>query len=468
MAAASVDTWLDPLAGGKLTAIIVGGLGVAMALFFYNRKATRDRRLLEEQMGRTLSGMDGAADDDLVSTDKNGVLTDVQNAPDEEGPSGDNTPVIDLHGCHPVTVEAWENFQLVKAAFEAGGEVSQTVFSEGIETMRKSLTVFEEHLPAAHGCSVNCYQLLANCYMNSRQWDLAEKLCNRAVVRMEAGLTSEIRQTTINLCWHLGTIYFVGESKGVRKEQGINAYRKALRLLEDMTHLSWRPLEISTFQRLGMQLLDAGFPKDAAAEFNGALEVLDDHENPVARANILRGLALSLAADKEFALADSKINEACVLSKAISVELLEKMFVARASIKMMQKQYNVAEPFFKKALDMTEARGAPWPEWCGIASELAQTYAHQRKFHPAHHLYERLLQINVKFNGNEHPSILGPMTDVAMMTWAMGDFERAKDLFFQASRLSTKIFDKNHANTTRLRNWIKRVRNGDAYDGIGS
>ena len=35
-------------------------------------------------------------------------------------------------------------------------------------------------------------------------------------------------------------------------------------------------------------------------------------------------------------------------------ELLEKMFVARASIKMMQKQYNVAEPFFKKALDMTE------------------------------------------------------------------------------------------------------------------
>ena len=123
--------------------------------------------------------------------------------------------------------------------------------------------------------------------------------------------------------------------------------------------------------------------------------------------DVLRGLALALAQQSEWDMAERRIQEACDAAKPLAVELRESALRARGNIMALQRKFKPCEICQKMVLTMAEARGAPWPDWCTFAGELAETYAHQRKFQEAHDLYHRMTSMTAQFNGGEHPSMIG-------------------------------------------------------------
>ena len=64
------------------------------------------------------------------------------------------------------------------------------------------------------------------------------------------------------------------EQKKDRKQHGENCYRRALKVVREMSHPSWKPVELNTIHEFARELLGAGMQKQAVKEMHGAMEML--------------------------------------------------------------------------------------------------------------------------------------------------------------------------------------------------
>ena len=221
--------------------------------------AQRKKAAAQQELAKTISGNLGLAEDDTgdgIEIDKktgqlkaagSDVIT--MGSIDSQGP--DTT--VDLSGCDPEVIEAWEKFQAAARTQN---------YAENIPSMEKAVEAFEASLPAAHQASMQTYIHLGRNYQQVGKWDKCDKLCARACEKLDtASAGGPVKQTLITLCCMEGMACF-RNTKQDRKQHGESCYRRALKVVREMNHPSWRPVELNTIHEFVREMLSAGMSKD--------------------------------------------------------------------------------------------------------------------------------------------------------------------------------------------------------------
>ena len=152
---------------------------------------------------------------------------------------------VDLSGSDPEVADAWEKFQAAARTQD---------YKANVPIMEKAVAIFEAHLPASHQASMQSYVHLARNYQQVQSWDKADKLCARACEKLDTtSAGGPVKQTLITLCCAEGMSCF--RTKKGRNQHGENCYRRALKVVREMSHQSWRPVELNTIHEFARELL---------------------------------------------------------------------------------------------------------------------------------------------------------------------------------------------------------------------
>jgi tetratricopeptide (TPR) repeat protein len=143
------------------------------------------------------------------------------------------------------------------------------------------LAVFEEHLPASHHCSIQCFIHLARSYQHAEQWVACSKLCARATEKLDTNLAGgQVKQALITLLCCQGLACFRTRAAKKRYEHAMQCYRRALNIVREMSHVSWRPVEMQTIHDFASELISAERYQLAKEELAKALALLERLEHP--------------------------------------------------------------------------------------------------------------------------------------------------------------------------------------------
>jgi tetratricopeptide (TPR) repeat protein len=306
---------------------------------------------------------------------------------------------VDLSSCDPEVIEAWEKFQ-------AAAQTQN--YSANIPVMEKAVAAFETSLPAAHQASMQAYIHLARNYQQVGMWDKCDKLCARACEKLDtASAGGPVKQTLITLCCAEGMACFRTTKKD-RKQHGENCYRRALKVVREMTHPSWRPVELNTIHEFARELLGVRMSKEAVKEMHGAMEMLDDlaeeqldddgeviaPAHPMAmgangainRSAILRTMSQAAASMGSMEAAEGGLKEAIKLASAVSADQATmqvecaKRELAYLITTRLPSRVAEAEPLLRNVLEMLQARKAPMTLWLEIATDLGDVLGRQGKY----------------------------------------------------------------------------------------
>ena len=306
---------------------------------------------------------------------------------------------VDLSTCNSEVVEAWEK---LKAATQTQN------YSENIPVMETAVETFEASLPAAHQISMQSYIHLGRNYQHVGMWDKCDKLCARASEKLDtASAGGPVKQTLITLCCMEGMACF-RNTKQDRKQHGESCYRRALKVVRELNHPSWRPVELNTIHEFGREMLSAGMSKEAVKELNGALKMLDDlateqvdedgtviaAAHPMAmggngainRSAILRTMSQAAASAGNMDAAVGGLNEAIRLASEVNVEKANmqvecaKRELAHLITTRLPSRVAEAEPLLRSVLEMLQVRKAPMTLWLWIATDLGDVLGRQGKY----------------------------------------------------------------------------------------
>ncbi len=394
-------TVFDGIGPNHLLAAVVGLLGFGMYMAVEWKKAAA-----QEALAKSMAGNLGLAEDEgpgegieidkktgQLKTEGSEVVT-----PGSVGSQGPDT-TVDLSSCEPEVVDAWENFQAAARTQN---------FSANIPIMEKAVVAFEASLPAAHQASMQSYIHLARNYQQVGMWDKCDKLCARACEKLDtASAGGPVKQTLITLCCAEGMACFRTTTKN-RKQHGENCYRRALKIVRELTHPSWRPVELNTIHEFARELLGAGMGKEAVKEMHGAMEMLDDlaeeqvdedgevvaPAHPMAmgangainRSAILRTMSQAAASMGSMEAAEGGLKEAIKLASGVSADQATmqvecaKRELAYLIMTRLPSRVAEAEPLLRNVLEMLQARKAPMTLWLEIATDLGDVLGRQGKY----------------------------------------------------------------------------------------
>jgi hypothetical protein len=390
----------DGLDSRHLGAVVVGllGIGAYMAMQWKKAKA-------QEALARSMAGNLGLAEsdeeEDGIEIDKKTGQLKAEGSevitPTSQSGQGPDT-AVDLSGCDPEVIEAWEQFQAAARTQN---------FAANIPIMEKAVAAFEAHLPAAHQASMQTYIHLARNYQQVGMWDKCDKLCARACEKLDtASAGGPVKQTLITLCCAEGMACF--RTKKDRKQHGENCYRRALKVVREMSHPSWRPVELNTIHEFARELLGAAKQKEAVKEMHSAMEMLDnlaeeqldeDGEvvaaaHPMAmgangainRSAILRTMSQAAASMGSMEAAEGGLREAIKLASTINADQATmqvecaKRELAFLITTRLPARVAEAEPLLRNVLEMLQARKAPMTLWLEIATDLGDVLGKQGKY----------------------------------------------------------------------------------------
>ena len=260
------------------------------------------------------------------------------------------------------------------------------------------------------------YVQLARRYQHAGKWEKCDKLCARACEKLDTGNAGgPVKQNLILLSCAEGLACF--RSPKNRKQHGENCYRRALNVVRQMQHPSWRTVELNTIHEFARELMSADMHKVAVKELNGAMEMLDemcggdegkrlfacrrlsrwiqrwlraDEEGNVMephpmtqgmagavnRASVLRDLAQAAKHMGSADAAEGGLREAIRLCDAeTGKEVDMQAECARRELAYLlmglDGRAGEAEPLLRKVLEMLQARAAPMTLWLDVRSPLS-------------------------------------------------------------------------------------------------
>ena len=254
------------------------------------------------------------------------------------------------------------------------------------------------------------YVQLARRYQHAGKWEKCDKLCARACEKLDTGNAGgPVKQNLILLSCAEGLACF--RSPKNRKQHGENCYRRALNVVRQMQHPSWRTVELNTIHEFARELMSADMHKVAVKELNGAMEMLDemcggdegkrlfacrlsrriqrwlraDEEGNVMephpmtqgmagavnRTSVLRDLAQAAKHMGSADAAEGGLREAIRLCDAeTGKEVDMQAECARRELAYLlmglDGRAGEAEPLLRKVLEMLQARAAPMTLWLDV------------------------------------------------------------------------------------------------------
>ena len=242
---ADADPESDPDGGmGTLTmvAVVVGALGMA-AFAAVQWKRRRDAAALQQSLSNSMFGAEEEATEgaeaapEFKVNDKGELVSADGQAGEEEKSQADNT--LDLSGYDPTVLDAWDDFQQGMQANKGP--------AENVEVMERVLPVLEEHLPGAHECVTTCFITLARNYASLERWDKCEKLCGRGADRLDTAQRGKQTFSMVQMMSLRGCAAF----RQNRYDHAKECYQRCLDVLDELTHPSWRHVEVEKIHEFG-------------------------------------------------------------------------------------------------------------------------------------------------------------------------------------------------------------------------
>ena len=133
-----------------------------------------------------------------------------------------------------------------------------------------------------------------------------------------------------------------------------------------------------------------------------------------------------------------------------------------AWIYKIQGRYAEAELFYKRALDIREAKlGKDHPDTAYSLNDLALLYSEQGRYAEAEPFYKRSLEIHEKVLGKDHSHTAAPLNNLALLYVAQGRYAEAEPLYKQTLEIKEAKFGKDHPSTARSLNnlaWLYVVQ----------
>ena len=469
---AEYPPWALPV----FVAVVIGAAGYA---FMEWRK-----KRAEDAMAKTLErGMFGADEDDTpaLETDDKGMLSG-EGGDTDAGQSEEFDPSsVDLSGYNPDVEEAWEEFQKTTQG---------TDYAENIPSLVKCLKLFEEHLPSSHHCTVQGFIHLARSYQHAQKWLACDKLCARATDKIDTVQAGgSVKQAMITLLCCQGLACF-REPSGKRYAHAENCYRRGLKVVREMSHPSWRPVELQTAHDFARELIGAGKTDLAQAEVAKSLQLLQLLENPpkpsrpdgassdseeeeqpppppqirpkdaaLSRCNLMRTLAHAQTTGGDKIGAETTLRKALKLADSVGNTpgagcnnpdckdpnckgpkdqggQMAMEFCRRELAQLYLNQPDrarEAEPLLRETLGLLQARSAPMTLWLEIATELNGVLMDKGEYQEAHRWATQVLQHTCNTCGADSPQTVLPLQKLGLATWALGDIKRAGDSIMQVS-----------------------------------
>eukprot|EP01048_Picozoa_sp_COSAG05_P014980 COSAG05_NODE_1751_length_4143_cov_2.852621_6_plen_291_part_00 len=203
---------------------------------------------------------------------------------------------------------------------DAGPPACCRDYIKNVKPLEEILATFEEFLPSSHHCTTQTFIHLARSYQHAQKWNACDKLCTRATDKLDTATAGgAVKQALITIlccqglaCFrtgagpidrvevsdslrciaclhfllgravrlenHLSNVVVTGVEK--RKTHAENCYRRALNIVREMSHPSWRPVELKTSHEFASELISAELYDTAIAEVNKALGLLQSLEHP--------------------------------------------------------------------------------------------------------------------------------------------------------------------------------------------
>lgn len=205
----------------------------------------------------------------------------------------------------------------------------------------------------------------------------------------------------------------------------------------------------NAYNKAGQAAYKAGDYAEAAEEFRKAVELAQASENQDLRlATSLNNLAEVYRVQGDLSKAEPLFKEALEVREAKLGDDSEEVALSLnnlAAVYQAQGRYEAALPLFKKSLAVMErVHGKDHPQ-VGIAlNNLAGIYRATGNFEAAEPLFKRSLVIWELAFGVEHQYVAAALTNLAELYYTQGRYAEAEPLFQRALAINERILGPTH------------------------
>ncbi len=125
-------------------------------------------------------------------------------------------------------------------------------------------------------------------------------------------------------------------------------------------------------------------------------------------------------------------------------------FVGNARFYQGQGLYDKAAPWFQECLEVTTKRlGEEHPTVAGSLSNLAVLYRFQGRYSEAEPLYIQALALRRKLLGEEHPDVAQTLNNLAVLYSFQSRYSEAEPLYIQTLELGRKLLGEEHPDVAK-------------------
>lgn len=120
-------------------------------------------------------------------------------------------------------------------------------------------------------------------------------------------------------------------------------------------------------------------------------------------------------------------------------------------------RYAEAQKLFEKIIPLQEkSLGSEHPDTLSSLNNLATVYQDQGDYDKARELHEKVLVLREKVLGLQHPDVAASLNNLATVYAILGKTQKAQDYFQRAQAIITQTFDENHPTVQGIsQNYLK-------------
>jgi serine/threonine protein kinase/tetratricopeptide (TPR) repeat protein len=203
-------------------------------------------------------------------------------------------------------------------------------------------------------------------------------------------------------------------------------------------------------------LSTVGAVYDSLGQYRDALPILDEslrlepQAQDKSRVDTLLELGRARLGAGDLAESEAPLQEALHLSQsnfgANSLESGHTLWIL-GKLRQQQGQFGQAKDLYKHALEILETNRAPQTDVSAVLDDLAQIYALEQQWSLAKQTYERALEVDRRFLGDDHPRVAIHLQNLAIIAQNMGDLRQAEILYQDVIRREEHIYGDRHPET---------------------
>jgi tetratricopeptide (TPR) repeat protein len=203
-------------------------------------------------------------------------------------------------------------------------------------------------------------------------------------------------------------------------------------------------------------LSTVGAVYDSLGQFQDALPILSEslklqaHSRDKSHIDTLLELGSARIGAGDLPGAEAPLQEALHLAQinfgAASQESGRALW-ALGMLRHQQGQFAEAKDLYTHSLGILETSRAPQTDVSAVLDDLAKVYAREQQWSLARQTYERVLEIDRRVLGDDHPRVARGLNNLAVVLQNMGEVQQAEAMYRESIRRNEHAYGERHPET---------------------